>query len=182
MRRVTSNEQRLRDHNLILTSKPCRWHLHRLIPEAILDRNGRRARHGTAVSHPFAMHCRMHRLGTRCPLPPARAPGRQGRDSNRAVLREVVGLQRVIDSKWPAALPYRSPEPIERVTVRTTPKPIFPLSFCCFPCARSLTLQGMTRRRLALSDQRSLPGDTDLGVPAQPGHAPAALRSGFRRC
>jgi hypothetical protein len=36
---VTSNEQRLRDRDLILTSKPCLWLLYRLFANAILDRN-----------------------------------------------------------------------------------------------------------------------------------------------
>lgn len=60
---VTSNAQRLRDRNLILTSKPCRWRLHRLFFDAILARywivtHTACVRHRTAVSRAPAMHVR----------------------------------------------------------------------------------------------------------------------------
>jgi hypothetical protein len=41
---ITSNVQRIRDRDLILTSKPRAWSLYRHFPNAILDRNAHYAR------------------------------------------------------------------------------------------------------------------------------------------
>lgn len=50
VRRSPSNEQRLRDRDLILTSKPCRWPQFRAFSNAILDRNAPCARDPPAIT------------------------------------------------------------------------------------------------------------------------------------
>jgi hypothetical protein len=143
---VTPNEQRLRDRDLILTSKPCRWPLYRLFRNAILDRNAQCVREATVPTsriHPQSRHVRY--LNRWC-FPSQRA--RMEEMEEKAMLACASGTrwtQRSRRNQVTSAAAVLSQRILRaRVVGRGAPNLVCRLPFCGPPCGRSPTAQGLT--------------------------------------